>query len=221
MCGINCLGNPSARLFPQRKVQDRNEGSVARTAKQIRLVTFSTLYPNSAQPNHGVFVENRLRHLLASGQVVSRVVAPVPWFPARNPRFGIYAKYAQVPTWEERHGLTLHHPRYPVIPKIGMNIAPYLLAWATLPAVMAAIKTLGGADAIDAHYLYPDGVAATIIGRALKLPVVMTARGNDVSLIPLHPVPRRLIQRACQRAAGIITVSAALKEGLAEMDVAP
>ena len=194
---------------------------MARTAKQIKLVTFSTLYPNSAQPNHGVFVENRLRHLIASGEVVSRVVAPVPWFPSRNPRFGIYARYAQVPTWEERHGLTLHHPRYPVIPKIGMNLSPYLLAWAALPAVRAAIKAQGGADAIDAHYLYPDGVAATIIGRALRLPVVMTARGNDVSLIPRYPVPRRLIQRACQRAAGIITVSAALKEGLAELDVDP
>ncbi len=194
---------------------------MARTAKQIRLVTFSTLYPNTSQPNHGVFVENRLRHLIASGQVVTRVVAPVPWFPSDNPRFGVYARYAQVPAWEERHGLTLHHPRYPVIPKFGMNLSPYLLAWATLPAVRAAIKAQGGADAIDAHYLYPDGVAATIIGRALNLPVVMTARGNDVSLIPRYPVPRRLIQRACQRAAGIITVSAALKEGLVEMDVDP
>ena len=194
---------------------------MARTAKQIRLVTFSTLYPNTAQPNHGVFVENRLRHLIASGEVISRVVAPVPYFPFRSPRFGIYAQYAQVPIWEERHGLTLNHPRYPVIPKIGMNLSPYMLAWAALPAVRAAIKAQGGADLIDAHYLYPDGVAATIIGRALKLPVVMTARGNDVSLIPRYPVPRKLIQRACQRAAGIITVSAALKDGLAEMGVDP
>ena len=190
---------------------------MARTAKQIRLVTFSTLYPNAAQPNHGVFVENRLRHLIASGEVISRVVAPVPYFPFRNPRFGVYAQYAQVPTWEERHGLTLHHPRFPVIPKIGMNLSPHMLAWAALPAIKAAIKAQGGADVIDAHYLYPDGVAATIIGRALNLPVVMTARGNDVSLIPRYPVPRRMILRACQRAAGVITVSAALKEGLVGM----
>ena len=58
---------------------------MARTVKQIRLVTFSTLYPNAVQPNHGVFVENRLRHLIASGEVVSRVVAPVPYFPFRSP----------------------------------------------------------------------------------------------------------------------------------------
>jgi teichuronic acid biosynthesis glycosyltransferase TuaC len=202
-------------------LHNKNEGGVARTAKQIRLVTFSTLYPNAAQPNHGVFVENRLRHLIASGEVISRVVAPVPYFPSRNPRFGIYAQYAQVPTWEERHGLTLNHPRYPVIPKIGMTLSPYLLAWAALPAIKAAIKAQGGADIIDAHYLYPDGVAATIIGRALNVPVVMTARGNDVSLIPRHSVPRRLIQRACRRAAGIITVSAALKDGLVGMNVDP
>jgi teichuronic acid biosynthesis glycosyltransferase TuaC len=194
---------------------------VARTAKQIRLITFSTLYPNTAQPNHGVFVENRLRHLIASGEVISRVVAPVPYFPFRSARFGDYAKFAQVPTWEERHGLTINHPRYALIPKVGMNMAPSLMAWAALPAIKAAIKAQGGADIIDAHYLFPDGVAATIIGKALGLPVVMTARGTDVSLIPRYPVPRRMIQRACRRAAGVITVSAALKDGLVAMDVEP
>ncbi len=194
---------------------------MARTEKPIRIVTFSSLYPNAIQPNHGVFVENRLRHLIASGQVLSRVVAPVPYFPFRSPRFGHYAEFAQVPAWEERHGLTIHHPRFPQIPKVGMNLSPYLLAWAALPAVSGAIKALGGADLIDAHYLFPDGVAATLIGRMLDIPVVMTARGTDVSLIPKYPVPRRLIQRACRRAAGIITVSAALKEGLTAIGVDP
>jgi glycosyltransferase involved in cell wall biosynthesis len=202
-------------------LHNKNEGRVARTAKQIRLVTFSTLYPNAIQPNHGVFVENRLRHLIASGEVISRVVAPVPYFPFRNARFGQYAEFAQVPTWEERHGLTINHPRYVLIPKVGMNLTPRLLAWAALPAIKAAIKAQGGADIIDAHYLYPDGVAAAIIGKALGLPVVMTARGTDVSLIPRYPVPRRMIQRACQRAAAVITVSAALKEGLVAMGVDP
>jgi glycosyltransferase involved in cell wall biosynthesis len=194
---------------------------MAKALRPIRLITFSTLYPNAAQPTHGVFVENRLRHLVASGAVVSRVVAPVPWFPSTSPRFGVYADYARVPAWEERHGLTLSHPRYPLIPKIGMNMTPYLLALGAFPAVRAAIRAQGGADIIDAHYLYPDGVAATIIGRLLGLPVVMTARGTDVNLIPKYPVPRRLIQRACARAAGLITVSAALRDALTEMEIPP
>jgi teichuronic acid biosynthesis glycosyltransferase TuaC len=53
---------------------------------KIRLLTFSTLFPNNMRPNHGVFVANRLRHLVASGDVTSMVVAPVPWFPSTSPR---------------------------------------------------------------------------------------------------------------------------------------
>ena len=56
--------------------------------KMLKLLTFSTLYPNSAAPVHGVFVENRLRHLLRSGEVTARVIAPVPWFPFTGDRFG-------------------------------------------------------------------------------------------------------------------------------------
>jgi hypothetical protein len=54
----------------------------------LRLLTFSTLYPNAARPNHGVFVENRLRHLVASGEAASTVVAPLPYFPSRAPILG-------------------------------------------------------------------------------------------------------------------------------------
>ena len=53
----------------------------------MKLLTFSTLFPNAEQPNHGIFVETRLRYLLASGQVTSRVVAPVPWFPFNESAF--------------------------------------------------------------------------------------------------------------------------------------
>ena len=35
----------------------------------IRILTFSSLFPNPAQPQHGLFVAERLRHLLATGQI--------------------------------------------------------------------------------------------------------------------------------------------------------
>ena len=69
-------------------------------------------------------------------------------------------------------------------------------------------------DAIDAHYLYPDGVAAVWLGRRLGLPVVVTARGTDVTLIPRYAVPRRLIRGAIRGAAALIAVSDALKQAL-------
>ena len=101
----------------------------------LKLLTFSTLYPNDMQPNHGIFVENRLCHLVASGEITSAVVAPVPWFPSPSPRFGDWARYASVAQHEIRHGIVVHHPRYPVVPRFGMSIAPYLLYWAALRSI--------------------------------------------------------------------------------------
>ena len=93
----------------------------------LRILTFSSLYPNAAQPTHGVFVEQRLRHLTATGGVRATVVAPVPWFPTRAPLRGRYGLYATVPPHEVRHGITIHHPRHVVIPKVGMRAAAWLM----------------------------------------------------------------------------------------------
>jgi glycosyltransferase involved in cell wall biosynthesis len=182
----------------------------------IRLLTFSTLFPNAARPNHGVFVENRLRHLVATGAATSTVVAPVPWFPSAAPRFGDWARHARAPHEEERNGLAVLHPRYPVLPRVGMSLAPWLLFRALLPR-LRAMHERDPFDAIDAHYLYPDGVAAVWLGRQLRLPVVVTARGTDVTLIPRYSLPRRLIRGAIRDAAALITVSAALKAALVEL----
>lgn len=180
----------------------------------LRLLTFSTLYPNAARPNHGVFVENRLRHLVASGEAASTVVAPVPYFPSGAARFGDWAVNARVPRREERHGLTVFHPRYPAIPKFGMTAAPWLLYRAALPFVRRLLADQPRVDAIDAHYLYPDGVAAVWLGCRLGLPVVITARGTDVNFLPRYVVPRRLMRRAMTGAAALVGVSAALKEAM-------
>ncbi len=180
----------------------------------IRLLTFSTLFPSAMRPNQGIFVENRLRHLLASGEVTSTVLAPVPWFPIRSKRFGDWSVNACVPYTELRHGITIRHPRYKAIPKLGMSMSPWLLYKAMVPEVACLLKEGHRFDAIDAHYLYPDGVAATWLGRRFGLPVVMTARGTDVNLIPRYAIPRHLIQRAIHDAAALIAVSAALKDVL-------
>ncbi len=186
----------------------------------IRLLTFSTLFPNAARPNHGVFVENRLRHLVAGGAAASTVVAPVPWFPSAAPRFGDWARYARAPRAEQRNGLLVLHPRYPLLPRVGMSLAPWLLFRALLP-VVRAMHAQEPFDAIDAHYLYPDGVAAVWLGRRLGLPVVVTARGTDVTLIPRYTMPRRLIRGAIRDAAALIAVSAALKATLIELGAPP
>lgn len=187
----------------------------------MKLLTFSTLFPNQEQPGHGIFVETRLAHLVASGQVEARVVAPVPWFPSTDPRFGQYATYARVPRREVRNGLQVAHPRYLTIPKVGMNLAPLLLARGARSEIGRLLDEGYDFDAIDAHYFYPDGVAAAMLGKYFNKPVVITARGSDVNLFPEFPMPRRMILWAAQQAKGIITVSQALKDRLVQLGVSP
>jgi teichuronic acid biosynthesis glycosyltransferase TuaC len=189
------------------------------TDRPLRILTFTTLYPNDVMPSQGIFVETRLRHLVASGAVESMVVAPVPWFPWRHPRFGQYARYAAVASREVRFGIDVRHPRFLRIPKIGMTSAPFLLASAVLPVIRRIFAAGYDFDLIDAHYFYPDGVAAALVGRALKRPVVITARGSDVMVIPRYAVPRRLIVRAASSSAAVITVSRSLKDQLAQLNV--
>jgi teichuronic acid biosynthesis glycosyltransferase TuaC len=183
----------------------------------VHLLTFSTLFPHAARPNHGIFVENRLRHLLASNAATSTVLAPVPWFPSRSGCFGDWALHARAPVTETRHGITIWHPRFPVIPKVGMSVAPWLLYRAMVPQVARLLEDGHRFDAIDAHYAYPDGVAATWLGRRFGLPVVVTARGTDLNLIPRYRIPRRLIQSAIRDASALVAVSAALKQALVEL----
>lgn len=191
------------------------------SALPLRLLTFSTLFPYPGAPNHGVFVENRLRHLLASGAATSRVVAPVPWFPAAciGPlSFGSWGRSAAAPRFETRDGMKIYHPRYVAVPKVGMSIAPASLYAATI-RLARRLQREADFDLIDAHYVYPDGVAAVMLGRVLGKPVVITARGSDVTQLPGFAVPRRWILWALRQADALISVSAGLKAAMVELGV--
>ncbi|MDZ5459406.1 glycosyltransferase family 4 protein [Azohydromonas lata] len=182
--------------------------------RRIRTLLFSTLFPNSVKPVHGIFVETRLRELLKSGAVETKVVAPVPWFPSANPRFGEYARWAAVPKRETRNGIDVLHPRYPLLPKVGMTTAPLALALAALPAVRQLQAEGFDFDVVDAHYYYPDGVAAALLARWLGKPLSITARGTDLNLLPQYALPRAMMHWAARRADASIGVCSALMDVL-------
>jgi len=184
---------------------------------KIKILLFSTLYPSSVRPLHGIFVETRLRELLKSGRVEAQVVAPVPWFPFKHKRFGSYASMAATPRYEVRHGIAVHHPRYLLPPKVGQNIAPYVLAAGALPTIRKLQREGFDFDLIDAHFFYPDGVAASIIARHVGKPFVCTARGSDINLYKNYARPRRLIRQTLQASSANIGVSADLVQQMIEL----
>jgi glycosyltransferase involved in cell wall biosynthesis len=185
--------------------------------RPLKILSFTSLYPNAEQPRHGIFVENRLKELKKSHPVEITVIAPVPWFPLRSARFGHYATFARIESKEERSGITVYHPRYAVIPKIGMNVAA-LMMFASLYFWIRRLHARHQFDLIDGHFLYPDGVAATLIGRALGLPVMNTARGSDVLLYTQYAIPRRQIRWAVKNNQATIAVCKFLADELKELE---
>lgn len=192
-----------------------------RMSNKIRTLLFSTLYPSSVRPMHGIFVETRLRELLKSGQIETQVVAPVPWFPFRNSIFGSYGKMAATPHFEERNGIRVHHPRYFLPPKVGQNIAPTVLAAGALPTIKQLICNGFDFDVIDAHFYYPDGVAASIIAEKLGKPFVCTARGSDINFYKQYALPNRKLRSTFTKAAANIGVCNDLVNQMVEMGADP
>ena len=74
-------------------------------------------------------------------------------------------------------------------------------------------------DLIDAHYFYPDGVAAVVLGKIFKKPVVITGRGTDINCIPHYYLPKKMIKWAATNSYHNIVVSNSLKEILIKMDI--
>ena len=187
----------------------------------MKVLLFSTLYPSEQRPIHGIFVETRLRELMNTGRVDARVVAPVPWFPFKSDRFGEYAKFGATARHEIRHGLEVHHPRYFLPPRIGMTLAPFSMALGALGTVHRLRREGFDFELIDAHYYYPDGVAAALLARWFNTPLVVTARGTDLNLMPQYAIPRRLILNTAKLAGASIGVCQALMDQLHELGAEP
>ena len=194
-------------------------GGTTAQHEHFRLLTFSTLFPSSVRPRHGIFVETRLRHLVATGRATAEVIAPVPWFPFTSKAFGHYGLVARTPLEEDRFGLRVHHPRYVTIPKLGMTLQPASLAWFAAREIERLIGNGLGFDFIDAHYFYPDGVAAATLAAKFGVPFVVTARGSDINFIAKLEGPRRQIVAAADQAHAVVAVSEALARGLEDLGV--
>lgn len=213
MAGLH--GQPDPSLILDSRISERL--SVKYQSRPMHILTFATLYPHDGKPNNGIFVENRLRNLVSTGKVVSTVVAPVPWFPSASSRFGEWARNAKALRRESRNGLSVSHPRYLLLPRVSMSLAPAAL-FATAAIELRRLLAAGTKiELIDGHYLFPDGVVAVALGRAFNKPVVLTARGSDVTLLPKHILPRRMIRWALHNANALISVSGGLKSAMVEL----
>jgi glycosyltransferase involved in cell wall biosynthesis len=94
--------------------------------------------------------------------------------------------------------------------------------WMMFLSVLPALRKLRrnfDFDLIDAHFVYPDGLAAVLLGQFFKKPVVVSARGSDINRYSKFPLIRTWLRYTLTRADRVIAVSQALKETMAKLGV--
>lgn len=188
------------------------------TSDGMRILTFTSLFPNRTRPEFGIFVYQRVAALARRPGNQVQVIAPVPYFPASLP-IQKWRAFSAIPHAEMVGSLPVVHPRYPLLPEI-MPLHGFLIFLGSL-AEARRLHRQEKFDCIDAHYVYPDGFAAVLLGKALGVPVFLSARGTDINIFPKFRLIRPMIRWALRRAAGIVAVSAALKQIMVDLGVPP
>lgn len=182
----------------------------------MKILVFTSLYPNNIWPNNGVFTKERMTPLSSKDACSFRVVAPVPYFPPI--KIGHRWQFSQVIPREIIGGVEVDHPRYFMTPKVGMAFYGLGMFLSVLPR-MKKIHTKFDFDIIDAHYVYPDGLAAVLLGRYFSKPVVVTSHGTDINLYPQFPLIRQLLRYTLRKADRVITVCQALKDVMIQLEI--
>lgn len=173
------------------------------------LLVFSSLFPSEARPTAGVFIRERMFRV--ARELPLAVVSPQAWFPGqaliRQASSGYRLAGAR---YERMQGIEVFRPRALCLPGIGRRWDARAMALAALP-LARRLRRAGRLDILDAHFTYPDGCAAALLGRWLGLPYTITMRGTE----PRHlsqPALRQQMVRALAGAARVFTVSASLRE---------
>jgi teichuronic acid biosynthesis glycosyltransferase TuaC len=183
---------------------------------RMKILVFTSLYPNNIWPNHGIFIKERMSQFAKLDGCEVKVVAPVPYFPAVKVNWRW--RFSQVVCKEIRDGIEVYHPQYFITPKVGMAFYGWMMFLSALPVVKTIQKEFNF-DLIDAHYVYPDGFAAIQLGRFFRRPVVVSARGSDINVFKTFPLIRKLLQYVLQRADRVVAVSQPLKEAMVQLGI--
>lgn len=181
----------------------------------MRVLSISTLFPHPARRLFGIFVGNSMKALAARGidLVMVNPVGLPPWpLSRREP----YAALARTGTTSDFQGLTVHHPRFTAIPRIGGDSNPGRIARAVLP-LARRLHAERPFDLIDAQFFFPDGPAAMAIADDLGLPLSIKARGADIHYWGGRHRARAQILKAADRAEGLLAVAKSLAGDMAAL----
>ena len=192
--------------------------------RKVRILVLSELFPNPPYPAFGIFVERQTFHLQSYCDSV--VVAPVRVFPHLRiwKRLFSPARFLaewqrwrealrQIPEQGSVNGIEVHYPRYTSPPK---QVFHGLWGFFAYPFVVKLLRNLHNKHhfgLIHAHYASPCGVIALLARRWMKVPVVLSIHGMDVTYTAKqNPLSAAIIRWVSRNVDAIIANSSWTKQ---------
>ncbi|BDI60730.1 glycosyltransferase [Qipengyuania nanhaisediminis] len=181
------------------------------------VLSLTTLYPNAVNPRFGAFVASSLEALARRGREHGdwqvSVVNPIGLPPIA---IGRYRALSQLDAFSEENGVSVHRPRFTLIPAVGARRNAHAIARAAMPLV-EKIHAEDPIDVIDAQFFFPDGPAAAWVARELGVKLSLKARGSDITYWGGFDWAREQMLEAAECADGILAVSEALREEMVDI----
>ncbi len=174
----------------------------------VRLLVYASVFPSSAVPTAGTPVWERMSRIARHLPIV--VVSPQAWSPL-DWLVRLFRKtYRPISSSHETmQGIEVYRPRVLSIPHFYKGLDGWLMAAGSRRVVREVVRDFRP-TILDAHFLYPDGYAASLLAREHGLPLVVTIRGSKDARLVAGPRNAQL-RAAMQMASTLIAVSDSLK----------
>jgi teichuronic acid biosynthesis glycosyltransferase TuaC len=187
--------------------------------KRLKILMLTRLFPSQAFPAFGTFCLERAKALAEHADV--RVMVPTPYFPDWLPGRESWKRWGRV----EREGtvepdIRVTYPRYASIP----GTATWFQGISMANCVRKELASNYGdwkPDVIDGHFAFPDGYAATRLGKAVGAPVVVTCHGSDLRQYPSIPIAGAMARWTLRTANRVLSVSTDLQKKSIELGCKP
>jgi glycosyltransferase involved in cell wall biosynthesis len=177
----------------------------------LKVAVVTRYFPSSAEPWQGRSAYQTLRLLADKADV--QVFYPNARYPSLlKPRSRIYQKLDT--SWSPPDVKTAYF-NFPSLPLISRPLNGWLAARVLLPHVRSFAP-----DIVFSCFLYPEGLAALKIGKALSVPTVAMSIGSDINRIG-DPVSAMLTRVVLRESDFLVTVSGDLRIKAVAMGASP
>jgi glycosyltransferase involved in cell wall biosynthesis len=184
----------------------------------MRVLVVTRQFPNALDPHFAPF--NRQQFAALGKRCEVEVLGSIPWFPGARmlSRWSDAGRLSAVPRAEHIDGLSVVHPRYFYVPRVGYVARGALYAASLAPEVL---RRRGCHDVVLGSWAYPDGVGAVALARMLGVPAVIKVHGSDINVAARRAGVARNLRWALPRARRVVAVSRPLAEAVAALGVRP